>query len=274
MSDARYDTGENLEHRLRDLDAQIEYPVTPPLAATIRARLPMEAEMRVRHGSTLFSPRSLLALAAMIAAILAGVLVASPAARARVAHWLAVPGVELRLGVPSHVPLGHGLHLGTPVTLVEARSETPFHILVPAMRDLTTPDAVYVAHSAAGEQVSLVYRSRPGILRAYATHVVLLITELRAKLDTRFFTKFLAGKQPRHLMLGRARGYWIPAVWVPGGHLMVLYWSRNHRYGGPLYLSPARLVANTLLWQRGAITLRLESSRSPASAVRIARSMR
>lgn len=274
MSGARYDPGENLESRLRDLGVQIEYPPTPVLAATIRAHLLVQTGTTPHRRSMPPFLRSLMALVMVVAVLLAGVLAVSPAARATVAHWLAVPGIELHVGVPSHVALGHALHLGTPVTLAEARSEVSFHILMPSVHGLTTPDAVYVAHSVAGKQVSLVYGVHPGIPRATATHVAVLITEFRARLDTLFFAKFLAGRQPRRLALGREHGYWIPAVWVPGGHLVVLYQHGNQRYGGPLFLGRARLAANTLLWQRGDVTLRLESSLTPTSATRIARSMR
>lgn len=276
MSDAHDDAGDALARRLLELGTQIEYPATPPLATTIRQHLPIRAGARSRPRSPGpgRSLRGLTVLAAAFVALLAGILAASPPARATVAHWLAVPGIELHVGLPSHVPLGHALHLGKAVTLAEAESEVPFHILVPSARNLAAPDAVYVAHSSAGDEVSLVYGSRPGLPQATTTHVALLITELPARLDTQFFAKFLAGKQPRRLTLGPEHGYWVPAVWVPGGHLVVLYQYEDQRRGGQLFVRQGRLAANTLLWQYGNVTLRLESSLAPASATHIARSMR
>ncbi len=274
MRTERGDGDEDVSALLQELGAYIDYPATPPLASLVGRRLAERSiETHVR-GSASRSPTGLSRVAAVIAILLGIVLTASPGARAAVAGWFAVPGIELRAGSPSHVVLGHGLQLGRSVTLAEARRKVRFPISVPTAPGLKTPDAIYLANSDAGKIVSLVYHSRPGIPAAHATHVALLITELRAHADTVYFTKFFSGRWPRRLYLGRSRGYWIPAAWIPSGHLLVPYLSGGQKGTRHFYASNARLAANTLLWQDGDVSLRLESSLSPASAARIARSMR
>lgn len=268
------DGDEDVSALLQELGAHIEYPDTPPLASRVRQRLaerPVETHLR---GLTPRFPASLAGVAVVIAIVLGIVLTASSEARAALAGWFAIPGIELRAGSPSHVALGHGLHLGKPVTLPEARRAAPFHISVPTAPGLTTPDVIYLANSDAGKIVSLVYRPRPGIPAARATRVALLITEFRARADRVYFTKFFGGRWPRRLYLGKSRGYWIPATWIPSGYLLVPYLSGGQAGTRHFYTGHARLAANTLLWQDGDVSLRLESSLSPASAVRIARSMR
>lgn len=268
------DGGEDLSALLQELGVHIDYPATPPLASVVRRRLAERSVATHVRGFAPLSPAGLSRVAAVIAILLGIALAASPGARAAVTGWFAVPGIDLRSGSPSHVALGHGLQLGRPVTLAEARRKVPFPISVPTAPGLKIPDAIYLANSDAGKIVSLVYHSRPGIPAARATHVALLITELRAQADTVYFTKFFNGRWPRRLYLGGSRGYWIPAAWIPSGHLLVPYLSGGQAGTRHFYAGDARLAANTLLWQDGDVSLRLESSLSPASAARIARSMR
>lgn len=274
MKSEHRDRAGDLSSLLHDLSAYVEFPATPPLAPAVRQSLAARSMPAGKRGFSLLSLPGLATLIAAVALLLGVVLVASPNARAAVSRWLAIPGIELRAGSPSHLAFGHGLHLGRRVALAEARRQTPFHIYVPTAPSLKAPDAVYLANSDAGQVVSLLYRSRPDIPPARATHVAVLITELQAKLDTLAFRKFFYGRWPRRQNLGRSGGYWIPAVWVPSGHLLIPYLYGSGFGGMQFYSGRARLAANVLLWQRGTISLRLESSLSGPRAALIARSMR
>ncbi len=92
-----------LAERLRDLGAHLAYPLTPDIAATVRARLAARPERRARWWESLArsTPRRL-ALALLLLAVLTGALLAlSPASRSAVAGWFGVPGLTFTYRTPT-----------------------------------------------------------------------------------------------------------------------------------------------------------------------------
>lgn len=120
--------------------------------------------------------------------------------------------------------------LGPRTTLAHA----PFRVLLPEGR---RPDAVY----AAPDGVWLRYGDR------------LLVAELRTG-GPWFVKKATASSRVRYVTVGGQPGLWVEgaphALFLPGGGV--------------------ELARNTLLWQRGALTLRIEGAFTQAEAVRIA----
>jgi len=92
----------------------------------------------------------------------------------------------------------------------------------------------------------------------------MLVMEFQGRIELPFLEKLVRGDQVRDVEVGGSRGYWIE-----GEHSLVYLDER-----GVAFDERGRLADNTLLWQRGAVTLRLESALPMEEAIRVAESMR
>jgi hypothetical protein len=189
-----------------------------------------------------------------------------------VARRLGLRGIGVQIGGPppptattspgARLDLG----LGQRVTLEEARRRAGFPVLVPGAAGLERPDAVFFDPALpGGGRVDLVYRARPGLPASSFTDAGLLITQFRGEPEPDFLKKITSAGIVQFVTVGGEPGYFFS--------------------GDPHYLSyrdasgqfrdeQTRLAGNTLIWQRGDLTLRLEGNLSMAEAVRIAESMR
>jgi anti-sigma factor RsiW len=269
----------DLDWALSDLGASLEFPPTPDLAAAVTARLgeapataPAGQRLRGWLGGLLRLPGwRRLAVAGMVAAVLAAaVLVASPGTRQAVARRLGLRGVEVRIGEPppptaSTRPSDRlELGLGERVTLEEARRRLAFPILVPGA--LQRPTAVFVDRAVPeGGRVDLVYRAQPGLPASRFTDVGLLITEFRGQPTPEFIKKVTGMGLVEEVTVGGGPGYWFSGE---------PHFFTYRDAGGNLREEQTRLAGNTLIWQRGELTLRLEGEVSREEALRIAESMR
>ena len=239
-----------LERELRELGRALEYPATPDVAAAVRRRL----EERPARRSFALRARPVAIALAMLAAALAAAL-AVPQARTAILELLGLRGVEIRRvdelpAVRATAPL----HLGRRVTLAQASRAVGRTILVPRLDGLE-PDAVYVEPALPGEPVSLVYGrlERPRLLL------------------TQFAGELLVGKllgpetRAEPVTVDGGRG-----IWLEGAAHTFFFRDEN----GVGVAESQRLAGNTLLWERGELTLRLEGDLSRAEALRIARAVR
>lgn len=242
-----------LERALLELGRHLEYPLTPDIAGTVRARL---AE---RRPAPRWTRRRALALALVVLAVAAGAVMAVPQARTAVLDWLGIRGVEIEFveSLPE-VRVEGELALGERVTLAQARARAPYRVLVPTLEGLPAPDEVYLAGGAGRTRISFVYGS--------ASRVRLLLTQFRGNRAPELVKKVLGpGTKASFVTVDGS-----PAVWLDG---------KPHRF---LYVDPSgepreetlRLAGNTLLWQRGELTLRLEGRLSREEALDVARSVR
>jgi hypothetical protein len=199
------------------------------------------------------------ALAALV--ILASVLALSPHARSAVASWFHIAGVRIESGTSAPGPLGHNLDLGRRVSLSEAQKRVGFPILVPALPGLGRPDEVYFGTPPSSGRVALVYGTRRGLARASTTGAGLLVMEARARF---FLGKDLPYGTTEQVPIEGDEGVWI------GGKLHIMYFI--DRTGRP-QLDTIRLAGNVLLWQRGAVMVRIEGRISMERAIAIAQSM-
>jgi hypothetical protein len=271
----------DLEGALADLAAALEFPPTPDLAGAVATRLaeaPAAGSTRARGrgrpaGLGRLTGWRRLAVAGLVAALLAAaVLVASPGTREAVARRLGLRGVGVELGGPppptvTTRPGGRlDLGLGRRVTLGEARRRVGFPVLVPGAAGFRQPAAVYVNQAVpVGGRVDLVYRARPGLPASPFTDVGLLVTEFRGRPTPDFIKKTAILGQVEEVTVGGQPGYWFSGQ----PHFFTYQDAR-----GTVLEEQTRLAGNTLIWQRGDLTLRIEGQISKQEALAIAESMR
>jgi hypothetical protein len=261
-----------LEHALRALGTELDYPLMPALAIRVRNRLEHEVSPpAVREIRPPYRPlRRSLAFAVVGLLLVGG---AATAAR------FAVRGVEIRFRpteptvsptpLPNSVSPGFAprLSLGERVTLAEARRRVDFPMRLPALRELGTPDEVYADDEPAGGRVTAVYRARRGLPKSDAIGVGLLVTQFRAGFDEEFGVLKEAGPGTRveQVAVNGAPGYWLEGE----PHTVVFIDASGSPFPDTL-----RLAGNTLLWEQGGVTYRLEADISLLQALTIAQSFR
>jgi hypothetical protein len=272
----------DLERALADLAAALEFPPTPDLAAAVTARLgaapaaapapPSPAARARRWLAGLAGWRRLAAAGLAVVLLAAAVLVASPGTREAVARRLGLRGIGVELGGPppptvTTTPGGRlELGLGDRVTLEEARRRVAWPVLVPAAAGLGRPDAVYVNQAVpSGGRVDLVYQARPGLPPSPFTDVGLLVTEFQGQPTPEFLKKVTAMGVVEQVTVGGEPGYWFSGE---------PHFFTYRDAAGTLREEQTRLAGNTLIWQRGDLTLRLEGELPKEEAIRIAESMR
>jgi len=257
MADPSRLTDIELERALRDLGPRYPYPPTPNLAAAVRRRVVARPVAPVRRLALWRDPRRL-ALAAAVVLVLAGAAaLINPTTRDAIAHFFHVPGVIVsRVSPKPSLSPVTPLNLGRRTTMVDAQSAVSFNIGI-----LGTPDAVYVDTEVPGAEVALAYAPRPGIPLVKQTELGVLITEFRGDLVPGFLTKE-AGPSTT---LEETSVNGDPGWWVAGEpHLVIT------RIGDMDYPVTLRMAANTLIWEHGGVTYRIESGLSRADAFRIA----
>jgi hypothetical protein len=224
-----------LERELLALPAAVDFPTTPDIASRIHERLPG----RPRPAS-----RRRFALAVAVVAVAVGAAFAVPQARTAILRFFGVGEVRIEFvdRLPE-VPPNGPLALGAAIDPADA----PFPLLRSKL--LGKADGVYNSQGV----VTLLYGSH--------RHVRLLVTEIAGTpFDPTVGKKLQAAGT--HALFVSIRDSTGPGVWIEGRpHLVVLP-------GGP-----PRLAADTLIWQHGKITVRLEGATSLQQAVTIAESL-
>jgi hypothetical protein len=269
--------GADLEGVLLLVGRELDYPPATDLAPLVRGAVEREPHRRplfrlprlrlpVLRPPAVFRPAWQAVVAAVVAfaVLLSGVLASSPGARHAVAGWFGLGAVHIVVTPapstpPPERPLGHGLDLGRRTTLAKAQQHLGTKILLPA--NLGQPDEVYVRdYSLTGAQVFLVYRERPGLPKASATGVGLLLGEFTGDISREAMDKFTEGATLEVVRVDDTNGFWIEH-----GHA-VGYADRR----GQMVADDLRLAGNVLLWEQGRLTLRIESAMSKAEAIRLA----
>jgi hypothetical protein len=167
---------------------------------------------------------------------------------------------------PTLGPLGSDLFLGEHTTIEAARARLRFDFVVPTLPGLGRPE-VYVSQVVPGGAVNLVYPAPGGTPTPGTSDAVgVLITEFVGRVDRPFLQKFIdQGTTVQHVRLGS----W-DALWISGEPHQVAYVASD----GSLVTESLRLSGNALLWERGDLTLRLETVLPLERARAIAASMR
>jgi hypothetical protein len=246
----------DLERELAALGAHIDMPRERDLAAVVRRRIETVPARRRLPLPLVWTRRSILIAVALV-------LVAASAA---VATYFGVRGVRVRIGETppptATASVGASLNLGEPTDLAAARAEVSFAVGVPTA--LGPPDETYLGRALPGYRVTLLYRPRPGLPEAGETGAGLLLFEFVGNVERGALDKFVEPGQVREVRVDGAYG-----LWIEGPH--TISWRDR---AGNMMADTVRLSGNVLLWERGAVTYRLESATSLQEALRIARSVR
>jgi hypothetical protein len=237
-----------LERALRHLGGMVEFPPEPDLASGVRRRL---GESPARR----WAPRRLVAVALAVIVLAVGAAMAVPSARTAVLEWLGIRGVQVtRVDELPEVSLLSDSGLGDPVTLAEARRRAP-GLVEPHLKNLSAPDEVYFSAEVPGGQVTFLWGTKD--------EARLLMTQSPGEV---FAEKMLGPRTEAEGADVDGRS----GVWFSGDVHYFVYRDRR----GTVREETARLAGNTLLWEYGDLTVRLEGELSKSAALEIARSVR
>jgi hypothetical protein len=191
-------------------------------------------------------------------------LAVSPSLRDRVLETFGLRGltVERVTHIPTVSPAARSLQLGSRSSLAQARRalQVRFH----SPRSLGAPDAIFEDPLRRGVDVTLLYE--PGTVAGrLGIRKRVLVSLLRGSLDSQLLQKTigLATTSRRFRLQGG------PALLLTGErHLLVIF-----RQGSSVETTVTRLAGTTLVWQRGALLIRIEGDLPPARLIAIARSI-
>ena len=237
-----------LELALRQLGAAVEFPEPPDLATRVRGQLGGAPDRG-------WAPRRLLVVALAVLVVAVAAVLAVPSARTEVLEWLGIKGVSVtRVETLPEAAMLRTSELGERVTLAEARERAPW-IVEPQLDGIGAPDEVYFSTDVPGDQVTFVWGKR--------RKVQLLMTQSPGEAFAEKMLTPETSSEPAEVD-GK------PGVWFSGEPHVFVY--RDER--GQIREESSRLARNTLLWQDGQLTIRIEGDLSKDEALDIARSVR
>jgi hypothetical protein len=243
-----------LERDLRALGAGLPDP--PELAPRVRIAVQQASARRRRR-------RRIAVLALALALLVpATALAVSPDLRNRVLETFGLRGVKVERveKLPAVGPDARRLQLGSRVSLQQAQRALQLRVHPPSA--LGTPDAIFAEHPPTGVSVSFLYEPRTVGARLGVRKRV-LVSMLRGELDEQLLGKTVArATQVRHLRIAGGQALLITGV----PHLVVFF-----PHEGTFGQMRTRLAGPTLLWQRGALIVRVEGDLPGARLVAIAR---
>ncbi|MEU8320360.1 hypothetical protein AB0C33_18545 [Nonomuraea sp. NPDC048881] len=246
-----HDPFDDLEAELTALGPLLDTPSPPPddVAAAVRARLELQPEKRGRRTRpTRRTRRARWRIVAAVVLAVVAVTAATPQGRAAVARVLRLAGVELQLGDTPPTPVRTTANLPGehPVAPDDLPGLVRFQVRTPA--ELGPP-----ARATVADQGRLVSMFWPDGVR---------LDQFQGGVDPFFFKK-LGPPWPDYVEMAGTTAWWIPGA-HPLGYI--------RRQDGTEI--PLRQAAPTLVWQRDALTYRLEGAGTRERAVRIAGSLR
>jgi hypothetical protein len=258
---------EEVERALAGLRNRLAYPSAERLSVTVITRIqtvPRAARWWWRYRPVSLATSVGVAAILLVAAV-TGLLLLFPGAREAVADFLGLRGIRIQYEA-SPAPPGGKLDLGQRVSIEEASDSASFEILRPSLTELGEPDEVYLREQEGlGAMVSFLWRPSNLLPEVDESGIGLLFTQFRAGIDQNVLGKGLGrGVRLESVLVDGEKGFWIE------GELHSLYVFDDK---GELQTDKTRLAANTLLWERDGLTLRLESRLSKAESLRIATSI-
>jgi hypothetical protein len=157
------------------------------------------------------------------------------------------------------------MFLGSPVSLDEARRGVLFPLQLPTDPLLGAPDQAYLQQTHIGRAVTLAWGPRAG-LPAGVTGVAALLTEFDGFVNPDQFQKVIGpGTTVTPVSISGTTGYWL--------HGAAHFFVSPTATGGNWDEQRVRLAGDTLLWNVGSVTYRLEAPVAQDVAIRIAESL-
>ena len=237
---------DRLDAALHELAAEIDFPPTPDLRASVVGQLRVPA--RPRWWAPGAWPR------AIVLALIVTLLVAATAT----ALVIAVPGLRLTFFPTLPTPQVASEPLATRLALGEPIPPETVGAGIPA--DLGTPDEAYVAGDH--EVLSLVYAAGDGLPELAGSNIGLLVQVIEGALDRDRVDKLVAeGVTITAVEVDGAAGYWIE-----GPPHLIRYVGAS----GTDRSQRTRLVGDSLVWERAGVLYRIESGLGLAETLRIA----
>jgi hypothetical protein len=234
-------TTREVEQQLEALGARLELPPAPNIVPGVLARLPARHRRR-------YPARRTLAVALVALLLLAAGVMAAPPSREVILRILGLHGVRIER-VP-HLPprrTGARLGLGQRIPLADARRAATFTALLPQGSAVA-----YLGHDVAGGRVSLLQGR-------------VLIIEFRGRSMPFIFKTVGPGTRVKQLQIDGN-----PGVYLSGAPHQVLFESQT----GEIQADRVRVAGNVLIWQQGALTIRIEGTATLGQALAVARSLR
>jgi hypothetical protein len=260
---------EELAATLVDIGERLFYPPATRLATAVRARLREPRPRRVPWRAPALVPAF-----ATLALLLLVVAIASPGLRSAAREFLHLRGIDIfpvpsapsAPSAPTVAPSPSVVIPGERTTLEDARRRVSFTVRQPTVPELTSPD--YVVLDAAGgvERLTLVYGDRAGFAASQLPGVGVLLVEFRGAVDAAIFGKAVGpGTTLEEVTVNGGRGFWLA-----GAPHFFFYRDPS----GAFQQETLRLAGNTLIWEQGGVTLRIEAAVTKEQALRIAASVR
>ena len=240
------------------------WPASPPLAPIVAERI-RESERLPQLRPRLSLPSRRRTVLILVAATL---LLAAAAVAARLVVRIGAETVTVVPGPPTSLPsdvLSPAV-LGDPTSLGAAAATTGFEPLVPAR--LGEPAGVWVGATPAGEtgshgsRVVLAWQPTPALPAVDDLPWGAVLIEFHGQSELAAKSMYEGTGQIRGVTVDGRNG-----LWLTGQHTIALAPMDG---GESLEL---RVTGNVLVWQRGDLTLRLETALGLPSALEVARSI-
>ena len=247
-----------LERDLRALAAG--FPDPPALVPGVSAGIARASRRRRRRRGAVLALSLFLLVPATVLAV-------SPDLRHRVLETFGLRNAKVEVveqlpAVPPAAPGVSSLQLGSLTTLQEARNELRLRIDPPTA--LGRPDAIYRDELKTGAEVTFLYEPRTVAAR-FGVRKRVLVSVLRGAFNPDFLGKMVT----RQTKVTRLKIGSDDALLIFGGPLHYVFFRRS----GTFDETHGRLAGTTLLWQRGALLIRIEGELSGARLLAIARSL-
>lgn len=249
-----------LERTLSDIGARLDLP-KHDLWPAVRSRIAERSAAPWWSRLTL-ERRSLAPVAATLAVILVAALLLTPQVADALGNLLSVTGVQVYRVPQTPTAIATAPALALPgrrvATIAEASGSVGFAVRAPAA--LGEPSAIYVETAPA--RVTMVYASVKGIAPSPQAGVSAIVVEFKGTLETQIMAKAIGpGTTLDAVPLGTGVGYYLA--------------GQPHQFffrdpAGNIQPETLRLAGNTLLWEEGGVTYRLEAQVDRDEAIRIA----
>jgi hypothetical protein len=255
----------DLERTLSDIGTRLDGPkrdMWPAVRAQIADRRARPWWSRLGLDGRAFAP-----IAATLAVILVAAFLLTPSFADAIGHLLNIPGLQI-YKVPqtptaqpnASAPSFAGQRVAT---AAEASRVAGFAVQMPTA--LGEPSAIYV--ETAPVRVTIVYASVKGIPLSPQAGVSAIVVEFKGRLDAPILGKATG---PGTILEAVPLSTGTAAYWLAGQPHQFFYFDS----AGNLQPDTLRLAGNTLLWDAGGITYRLEAQVTRDEALRIASSFR